>query len=161
MTEYSTGLNEGALAPNFSFTVEDGSTCKLTEIIGKSGVVVYFYPRDFTPGCTQEAHDFVLHYTKFKENGIRIIGISPDSEESHKKFRDKMKIPYGLASDPKNDIAKSYGVYGPKKFMGREYVGVNRSTFLIGHDGKIFKIFRKVKPAGHAKEVLEAFQITE
>ncbi|HEX9318759.1 MAG TPA: thioredoxin-dependent thiol peroxidase [Nitrososphaeraceae archaeon] len=161
MTEYTRNLNEGDQAPNFSFTNGSGATCQLTDIIGKSRAVVYFYPRDFTPGCTHEAHDFTLHYIKFKRNDIKIIGVSPDNEESHKKFRDKMKIPYSLASDPNNNIAKSYGVYGPKKFMGREYVGVDRSSFLIGNDGNILKIFKKVKPAGHAEEVLRAFQITE
>ena len=161
MTEYSKDLNEGDQAPNFSFTDRNGATHRLNDIVKKSRAVVYFYPRDFTSGCTQEAHDFTLHYIKFERNNIRIIGVSSDNEESHKKFRDKMKIPYGLASDPNNNITKSYGVYGPKKFMGREYVGVNRSTFLIGNDGNILKIFSRVKPAGHAEEVLRAFQITE
>ena len=152
-------LEEGAVAPNFSFTDENGGTWELINTIKRNRAVVYFYPRDFTPGCTLEAHDFTLHYKKFEESGINIIGVSPDDEESHRKFREKMKIPYGLAADPQNIISRNYGVYGPKKFMGKEYIGVNRSTFLIGNNGKILKVFNKVKPAGHAMEVLASLKV--
>jgi peroxiredoxin Q/BCP len=123
-------------------------------------VVLYFYPRDFTSGCTTEASEFTRDYDKFKIADIEIIGVSPDTEESHQKFREKMKIPYHLAADANNIISKKYGTYGLKKFMGKEYMGINRTTFLINKNGKIARIFNKVKPMGHSNEVLEAFGIT-
>ena len=104
-----------------------------------------------------QAGEFTENYEKYRENEIEIIGISPDSDESHIKFRVKMNIPYMLASDKNNSISKKYGVYGLKKFMGKEYYGINRSTFLVDKKGKITKIFEKVKPAGHSTEVLEYF----
>ena len=150
-------LSEGDLAPEFSFRDRNGILRTLSEITKEKKVVVYFYPRDFTPGCTTEALDFTKDYHKFERLGIEIIGISPDDEDSHKKFTEKMKIPYPLAVDSNNHIAKRYGTFGPKKFMGKDYVGINRSTFLIGKDGRILKTFRKVKPAGHSADVLQAF----
>jgi thioredoxin-dependent peroxiredoxin len=150
-------VKEGEKPANFEFFDLAGKKQELDEIIGKKKIVIYFYPKDFTPGCTIEAEEFSADYQKFKENGIEIIGISPDSYESHVKFREKMSIPYMLASDQNNSIAKKYGVYGPKKFMGKEYHGVNRSTFLLDKNGKITKIYEKVKPAGHSKEILEYF----
>ena len=150
-------LHEGDLAPEFSFRDRNGILHRLSDITKGKKVVVYFYPRDFTPGCTTEALDFTKDYHKFERQGIEIIGISPDDEDSHKKFTEKMKIPYPLAVDSNNLISKSYGAFGPKKFMGKDYIGINRSTFLIGKDGRILKIFRKVKPAGHSSDVLQAF----
>ena len=120
---------------------------------------MYFYPRDFTTGCTTEAAEFTTDYDKFKRAGIEIIGVSPDTEESHEKFKEKMKIPYHLASDINNVVSKKYGTYGLKKFMGKEYTGVNRTTFLVDEDGRIVRIFSKVKPQGHSTQVLEAFEI--
>ncbi|MGI0016614.1 MAG: peroxiredoxin, partial [Nitrososphaera sp.] len=111
-----------------------------------------------TPGCTTEATEFTRDYKKFKDAGIEVVGISPDDEESHKKFRAKMGIPYPLVADNDKRTSKSYGVYGLKSFMGREYMGVNRSTFLVDKSGKIVRIFRRVKPAGHSQEVLEALR---
>jgi thioredoxin-dependent peroxiredoxin len=148
---------EGKKPFNFSFFDPDGKKYELDEILGKKNIVIYFYPKDFTPGCTIQAGEFTEIYEKYRENEIEIIGISPDSDESHIKFREKMNIPYMLASDKDNLISKKYGVYGLKKFMGKEYYGVNRSTFLIDKKGKITKTFEKVKPAGHSKEVLEYF----
>jgi thioredoxin-dependent peroxiredoxin len=148
---------EGKKPFNFSFFDPDGKKYELDEILGKKNIVIYFYPKDFTPGCTIQAGEFTEIYEKYRENEIEIIGISPDSDESHIKFREKMNIPYMLASDKDNLISKKYGVYGLKKFMGKEYYGVNRSTFLIDKKGKITKAFEKVKPAGHSKEVLEYF----
>jgi peroxiredoxin Q/BCP len=152
-------LKEGDRAPNFTFSDESGASNELWDLVKKKRAVVYFYPRDFTPGCTEEAHDFTTNYQMFQRNGIEIIGVSPDDEVSHKKFREKMKIPYYLASDHSNTISKSYGVYGPKKFMGKEYVGIHRSTFLVNRDGYVVKVFKKVKPAEHSEEVLSAFDI--
>lgn len=154
----SEGLTTGRLAPDFSFR-SGTRKIKLSDF-RKRKVVVYFYPRDFTTGCTTEASEFTSEYDKFKQEGIEIIGVSPDTEESHEKFKEKMKIPYHLASDTNNDISKKYGTYGLKKFMGKEYMGVNRTTFLVDEKGKIVKIFNKVKPQGHSNEVLEAFKTT-
>jgi peroxiredoxin Q/BCP len=148
-------VKEGEKPPNFGFFDTEGKKHELDAILGQKNIAIYFYPKDFTPGCTIEAEDFTKNYQKFKENGIEVIGISPDSEESHLKFREKMKIPYMLASDQNNSISKKYGTYGLKKFMGKEYYGVNRSTFLVNKKGKITKIFHKVKPDGHSNEILE------
>jgi len=148
----------GRLAPDFTF-MNGSKETKLSDF-RKRKVVVYFYPRDFTTGCTTEASEFTTDYDKFKQAGIEIIGVSPDTEESHEKFKEKMKIPYHLASDTNNAISKKYGTYGLKKFMGKEYMGVNRTTFLVGEKGIIVKIFNKVKPQGHSNQVLEAFETT-
>lgn len=150
-------LAEGSTAPDFVMRDAGGKTLRLSDLKGKKNAVVYFYPRDFTPGCTTEAAEFSKDYKKFADAGIEIVGISPDSEESHDKFRGKMGIPYPLVSDPDKDAAKAYGVYGMKSFMGREFMGVIRSTFLVDKSGNVIKVFKKVKPAGHSKEVLESF----
>ncbi len=150
-------IKEGEKPFNFDFFDRVGKKYELGDITGEKNIVIYFYPKDFTPGCTIQAEEFTENYEKFRENDIEIIGISPDSEESHLKFREKMNIPYMLASDKNNLISKKYGVYGLKKFMGKEYYGINRSTFLLDKEGKIIKIFQKVKPAGHSKEILEYF----
>jgi len=143
---------------DFDFQDSNNESYRISDLIGKKNIVIYFYPKDFTPGCTVEAEEFSRDYKSFKDSGIEIIGISPDSDESHSKFREKMKIPYMLASDTKNEISKNYGVYGLKNFMGKEYFGVNRSTFLVDKSGKIVKIYDKVKPKGHSKEVIEFFK---
>lgn len=150
-------LAEGSAAPDFSMRDAEGRTFRLSDLKGKKNVVVYFYPRDFTPGCTTEATEFTRDYKKFAGAGIEIVGISPDDWDSHDKFREKMGIPYPLTADTENEVSKSYGVYGKKTFMGREFMGVNRTTFLVDKTGKIVKVFKKVKPAGHSVEVLEAF----
>ncbi len=151
-------LAEGSVAPDFTMIDGNGKSMKLSELRGKKSVAVYFYPKDFTPGCTMEATEFSRDYKKFRDAGIEIVGISPDNEESHLKFRAKMGMPYPLVADPENEVSKKYGVYGLKSFMGREYMGVNRSTFLIDKQGKISRIFKKVKPAGHSHEVLDALR---
>jgi len=150
-------LKEGNSAPDFSFRSES-QDMKLSDFKSRK-VVLYFYPRDFTTGCTTEASEFTRDYDRFKRSGIEIIGVSPDDEESHNKFKDKMNIPYHLAPDVDNSISKKYGTYGLKKFMGKEYMGVNRTTFLINEDGVIIRIFNKVKPMGHSSEVLQAFDM--
>ena len=108
-----------------------GKENKLSDHHGKRDVVVYFYPEDFTPGCTTQATEFTRDYKKFNDAGIEIVGISPDDEASHQKFRESMNIPYPLVADTKNEVSKNYGVYGSKSFMGREYMGVSRSTLPI------------------------------
>jgi peroxiredoxin Q/BCP len=156
MQETPIELNEGALAPDFAMRDMQGNLSRLSDLKDKKDIVVYFYPEDFTPGCTTQAAEFSRDYEKFKEAGIEIVGISPNEEESHEKFRQKMGIPYPLVADTEKNVSKSYGVYGLKKFMGREYMGVNRSTFLIDKTGKIVKIFKRVRPAGHSQEVFQA-----
>ncbi|HXV66835.1 MAG TPA: thioredoxin-dependent thiol peroxidase [Nitrosopumilaceae archaeon] len=149
-------IKEGDMVPKFELLDSDGNNIKSTDFKGKKHVI-YFYPKDFTPGCTIEADEFAKDYPKFKKKGIEIVGISKDDVESHKKFCEKMNIPFVLLADTKTEVAKKFGVWGKKNFMGREYMGVTRSTFLVDEKGKIFKAYPKVKAAGHAKEVLEAF----
>jgi peroxiredoxin Q/BCP len=148
---------EGTIAPNFAANDANGETVRLKELRGEK-VVLYFYPKDDTPGCTKEACSFRDAFTDFKKRGIRVLGVSEDSEASHKKFTAKYKLPFTLLADPDHAIADAYGVYGEKKFMGRTYLGVKRMTFLIDEKGKIKKVFEKVKPEEHAREVLEAFE---
>lgn len=150
-------LKEGNTAPAFTTTDASGRPVKLKDFNGKK-VVLYFYPKDDTPGCTKEACSFRDEFTMFKKRGINVLGISPDSEASHKKFAEKYKLPFTLLTDPEHKIADAYGSYGQKKFMGRTYMGIHRMTFLIDEKGKIKKVFAKVKPEDHANEVLEAFE---
>lgn len=149
-------ISEGQKVPSFELNDEEGKKVKSSDLKGKKHVI-YFYPKDFTPGCTTEADEFSKDYKKFKNKGIEIIGISPDDVDSHKKFCDKMNIPYTLLADTDHKVSEQFGVWGKKKFMGREYMGVNRSTFLVDEKGKVFKVFPKVKPKGHSQEVLELF----
>jgi|TARA_B100001750_G_C15194374_1_gene440464 peroxiredoxin Q/BCP len=149
-------ITEGQSLPKFQLSDSDGNTIKSSDLKGKK-LVIYFYPKDFTPGCTIEADEFSKDYSKFQKAGIEIIGISKDDVESHKKFCVKMKIPYILLADTETTVSKMFGVWGKKNFMGKEYMGIKRSTFLVNENGKIFKIFEKVKAKGHSKEVLEAY----
>ena len=150
-------LKDGSVAPNFAAKDANGETVRLKDLRGEK-VVLYFYPRDDTPGCTKEACSFRDAFTDFKKRGIRVLGVSVDSEASHKKFTTKYKLPFTLLSDPDHAIADAYGVYGEKKFMGRTYMGVKRITYLIDEKGKIKKVFEKVKPEEHARDVLAAFE---
>jgi thioredoxin-dependent peroxiredoxin len=149
-------IKEGNAAPDFTATNTNGETIRLKDLRGKK-VVLYFYPKDDTPGCTKEACSFRDSFAQFRKQGIEVIGVSTDSEASHKKFTAKYKLPFTLLADTDHSIADAYGVYGEKKFMGRTYMGVKRMTFLIDEKGKIRKVFEKVKPEEHAQEVLEAF----
>ena len=149
-------LKEGDKAPDFAVTDEAGQAVRLKDLRGKK-FVLYFYPKDDTPGCTKEACSFRDSFSKFKKRGIEVFGVSLDSEKSHQKFIDKFSLPFRLLADTDRKLADSFGTYGEKKFMGRTYMGVNRMTFLIDEKGKIKKIFSKVKPEEHAEEVLAAF----
>jgi peroxiredoxin Q/BCP len=150
-------VKEGNAAPAFTAKTANGETVRLKDLRGQK-VVLYFYPKDDTPGCTKEACSFRDAFAAFKKRGIEVLGVSPDSEASHKKFTAKYKLPFTLLADPDHSIADAYGVYGEKKFMGRTYMGVKRMTFLIDEKGKIKKVFEKVKPEEHANDVLEAFE---
>ena len=148
-------LKEKTKAPDFSLVDEKGNKVSLADYKGKP-VVLYFYPKDDTPGCTTEACNFRDDYSKYEEAGAVILGISPDSEKSHAKFANKHSLPFTLLVDEDHKICDAYGVWGRKKFMGREYDGVFRTTFLIDKDGNIAKVFEGVKPATHSGEVLQA-----
>ena len=149
-------LKEGDKAPGFAVTDQAGNIVRLKDLRGKK-VVLYFYPKDDTPGCTREACSFRDSFSKFKKRGIEVFGVSLDSEKSHQKFINKFTLPFRLLADTDRKLSESFGTYGEKKFMGRTYMGNNRMTFLIDEKGKIKKIFSKVKPEDHADEVLSAF----
>ncbi len=142
-------------APDFELLDETGTSRRLSDYRGKP-VVLYFYPKDDTPGCTKEACSFRDDYSVYADAGVVILGVSPDSPKSHAKFKDKYNLPFTLLADEDHKICELYGAWGRKKFMGREYDGVLRTTFLIGADGKILRVFPDVKPDGHSKEVLAA-----
>jgi peroxiredoxin Q/BCP len=148
-------LKEGDKAPNFEAAVTGGRRVSLSDLKGKN-VILYFYPRDDTPGCTKEACAFRDAYAQFKKAGAVVLGVSTDAVKSHDKFAEKFKLPFDLISDADKKIVEEYGVWGQKTFMGRKYMGTHRVTFLIGPDGRIKKIWPKVKPEEHAQEVLEA-----
>ncbi len=148
-------LKEGDRAPEFTATTQDGGKISLGDYLGKN-VVLYFYPKDNTPGCTKEACGFRDEFAELKKKGVVVLGVSVDSGKSHAKFADKYKLPFTLVSDEDKAIVQKYGVWGEKKFMGRTYMGTHRVTFLIGPDGRIRKIWPQVKPEEHAREVLAA-----
>lgn len=148
-------VQEGAKAPEFLMPVEEGREVSLASLAGKK-VVLYFYPKDDTPGCTVEAKDFAAMMPEFEKAGAVIIGVSKDSLKSHDKFRDKYCLPFMLGADEESGVCEAYGVWTEKNMYGKNYMGIERSTFLIDGDGTIARIWRKVKVEGHAKEVLDA-----
>ena len=148
-------LKQGAVAPDFELEDENGVPHKLSDYRGKF-VVLYFYPKDDTPGCTTEACNFRDDYSAYTKAGVVILGVSPDNVKSHAKFKMKYQLPFTLLADINHEVCVTYGVWALKKMMGREYFGVLRTTYLIGPDGKIVKVFEKVKPADHSAEVLAA-----
>ena len=150
-------LKINSQAPNFKLPSTSKETYSLKNSLGKY-VVIYFYPKDDTPGCTIETNDFNKLLSKFKKLRCEIYGISRDNIKSHDKFRDKYKIKFNLLADEEIKILKKYKVWGKKKFMGREFMGINRTTFLIDKKGKIIKIWENVKVKDHAKEVLETLK---
>jgi peroxiredoxin Q/BCP len=146
-------LKTGDPAPDFTLTTGAGETVSLRDLRGRP-VVLYFYPRDDTPGCTTEACSFRDLQPEFKKRNAAVFGVSTDDLKSHQKFAHKYDLTFPLLSDPDHAVAEAYESWGPKKFMGREYSGVLRNTFLIGPDGKIAHVWEKVRPAGHPEEVL-------
>jgi peroxiredoxin Q/BCP len=150
-------IKENTKAPDFALPSTNGENQKLKDLLGKY-VVIYFYPKDDTPGCTIETNDFNKLLPKFKKLNCEIFGISKDTIKSHDKFREKFKIKFDLLSDEEIKVLKKYKVWGKKKFMGREFMGIIRSTFLIDKKGKIVKVWDNVKVKDHAKEVLETLK---
>lgn len=150
-------IQENIKAPDFALEDDKGAIHHLSDYLGKV-VVLYFYPKDDTPGCTTEACGFRDNYSAYQEAGAVILGVSPDSSKSHGKFVDKFQLPFTLLADVGHSVCEAYGVWGRKKFMGREYDGVFRTTFLIGKEGMIKKVFENVKPDGHSTMVLDAIR---
>lgn len=148
-------LQENTLAPDFSLPDESGVMRKLSDYRG-TDVVLYFYPKDDTSGCTAEACNFRDDYSAYEKAGVTILGVSPDSPESHTKFKAKYHLPFNLLADTEHKVCELYEVWGKKNMYGKEYFGVNRTTYLIGKDGMIRKVFEKVKPAEHSAEILAA-----
>jgi peroxiredoxin Q/BCP len=146
-------IEAGITAPDFTLPDDTGAMRKLSEFRGKP-VVLYFYPKDDTPGCTTEACSFRDNYSAFQKAGVVVLGVSPDAPKSHTKFKAKYELPFTLLADEKHEVCQMYGVWGLKKRYGREYEGVFRTTFLIDADGKIKQVFKDVKPAEHIPEVL-------
>jgi peroxiredoxin Q/BCP len=148
-------LKAGDVAPAFTVETSGGGKISLADYLGQN-VILYFYPKDDTPGCTKEACAFRDHFADFRKKGAVVFGVSPDAVKSHDKFVAKFKLPFTLLADVDKKIVEAYGVWGEKSFMGRKYQGVCRVTFLIGPDGKIKQIWPTVKPEEHAAEVLAA-----
>jgi thioredoxin-dependent peroxiredoxin len=148
----------GIPAPDFELLDDTNTLRKLSDFRGKN-VVLYFYPEDDTSGCTKEACNFRDDYSAYEKAGVVILGVSPDNVKSHVKFKKKYNLPFPLLADVGHKVCNLYQVWGPKKFMGRAYEGVLRTTFLIDEDGKIVKVFEKVRPAEHSTEVLSALAV--
>jgi peroxiredoxin Q/BCP len=150
-------LEAGKKAPAFTAKDQTGATVKLADFTGKY-VVLYFYPKDDTPGCTKEACSFRDEHSKLQKAGAVVLGVSPDTEQRHTKFIAKYELPFSLLADTEHALAEKYGAWGEKSLYGRKYMGILRSTFLIGPDGKVAQVWSKVKPVGHGAEVLEALK---
>jgi thioredoxin-dependent peroxiredoxin len=150
-------IESGTLAPDFELQDDTGVMRKLSDFRGKA-VVLYFYPKDDTPGCTTEACNFRDDYSAYEDADITILGVSPDSVKSHVKFKEKFDLPFPLLADEDHKVCEMYDVWALKKFMGREYMGVLRTTYLIDEQGLIVRVFEKVKPADHSKEILAAWK---
>jgi peroxiredoxin Q/BCP len=150
-------ISAGGQAPDFTLPDDEGRMHTLSDYLGKP-VALYFYPKDNTSGCTKEACGFRDDYSAYQDAGVTILGVSPDSSKSHANFRTKYDLPFTLLADPEREVIKMYGAWGLKKMYGREYEGILRTTFLIGEDGNILKVFEKVKPANHSAEILAALE---
>jgi len=148
-------VEEGKPAPNFSLTSDSGHEVSLSELRGRP-VVLYFYPKDDTPGCTRQACGIRDTWGEFERTGATVLGVSPDSARSHVKFRDKYELPFTLLADEDHAVAEEYGVWVQKSFAGKKYMGIERSTFVLDAEGNVARIFRKVKPDEHADQVLAA-----
>ena len=150
-------LKVGDTAPDFTLPTDGGGSVTLSRLRGKK-IVLYFYPKDDTPGCTTQACGIRDVYGELQREGAVVLGVSPDDERSHVKFKEKYDLPFTLLADPDHTVAEQYGVWGEKKYMGRTYMGVDRSTFVIDADGNVKRVMHKVKPDTHADEVLETLR---
>jgi peroxiredoxin Q/BCP len=150
-------LEEGAKAPAFTLAADNGSKVKLSDLKG-SPVVLYFYPKDDTPGCTKEACAFRDRHEELAKLGAKVLGVSPDDTASHGKFRDKFQLNFPLLADTDHEVAEAYGAWREKNMYGKKSMGIQRSTFLIGPDGKIAKVWKRVQVDGHDEEVIEAIK---
>ena len=148
-------IEEGKPAPDFELQSDTGETVKLSDLRGHP-VVLYFYPKDDTPGCTTEACEFRDSYNVFHERGAEILGVSPDDVVSHGKFKSKYELPFTLLADPEHEVAEKYGVWGERNSYGKKSMGIKRSTFIIDSDGNVARAMLGIKPAGHASEVLDS-----
>ena len=148
-------VSEGASAPDFELQSDTGETVRLSDLSGKQ-VVLYFYPRDDTPGCTKQACAIRDAWDDFRATGAEVFGVSPDGEASHTRFKQKYRLPFTLLADPDHRLAEQYGFWVQKNMMGKKYMGIERSTVVIAPDGTVARIFRKVKPGEHADQVLGA-----
>lgn len=146
-------LKTGDLAPDFSFTDPGGEPRRLSDYLGRK-VILYFYPKDNTPGCTLEACSLRDGYDDLRNKGFEVIGVSADSEKSHTGFREKFRLPFALVADTGKEVLQAYGVWGEKKFMGRTFMGILRTTFIIGEDGRIAHIIEKVDTKNHVEQIL-------
>jgi peroxiredoxin Q/BCP len=153
-------LEEGTIAPDFALATDGGGEVSLSDYRGKK-VVLYFYPKDATPGCTTEACNFRDDHSQIVTAGAAVLGVSPDSVKSHDKFKLKHSLPFALLSDPDHEVAERYGAWGEKKMYGKTYMGILRSTYIIDEEGVIAKVFPKVRPKNHSAEVLEALSEME
>lgn len=151
-----THLEKGDKAPQFEGKDQNGETVKLDDFKGQK-LVIYFYPKDMTPGCTTQACNLRDNYDLLKKENIAIVGVSADDEKKHQKFIDKYDLPFPLIADTEKEVIKAFGVWGLKKFMGKEYDGIHRTTFLINEEGKVHDIIKKPKTKAHAEEILEKF----
>ena len=149
-----THLKVGDKAPDFTAINQDGKEVKLSDFKGKK-LILYFYPKASTPGCTTEAKNLRDHYAELKEKGYEVLGVSADSPKRQKNFKEKNNLPFDLIADEDKKVINAYGVWGPKKFMGREYEGIHRTTFVIDENGIIEKIINKVKTKEHVQQILE------
>ena len=148
----------GIPAPEFEMFDDTNTLRKLSDFRGRN-VILYFYPKDDTPGCTKEACNFRDDYSAYEKAGIVILGVSPDDVASHVKFKKKFQLQFPLLADDEHKVCNAYGVWGPKKFMGKEYEGVLRTTFLIDGEGMIKKVYENVRPAEHSTELLKEFSV--
>jgi thioredoxin-dependent peroxiredoxin len=148
-------IQQGAQAPDFELRADSGETVRLSDFRGKP-VVLYFYPKDDTPGCTRQAHGIRDAWAAFEERGAVVLGVSPDDEASHKRFREKYGLPFTLLADPDHKVAETYGAWGEKTMYGKKREGIKRSTWVIGPDGTVLAALPNVRPDGHAEKVLAA-----
>ncbi|MBD3290537.1 thioredoxin-dependent thiol peroxidase [candidate division KSB1 bacterium] len=147
-------LKVGDKAPDFKLMTDKEEEVQLSDFLGKSNVILYFYPKDNTSGCTKEACSFRDNIEPIETKDAVVLGVSPDSVKSHQKFKGKQNLNFTLLSDPEHEVAEAYGAWGEKSMYGKKYMGILRTTFIIGQDGTIKHVFEKVKPAGHAEQVL-------